>query len=153
MLLKPSFALSKLLLGGEFIFENGVKNPVIQNPTPSEFLSTTFHHVSSNILWAKASYYPFNKIVSGFHIQIGPTLGYSNRSREVRQSRVVDPWGQATRVSTLYFDNGITYGYRISTGIEIKLSKKSIAGFRLDFANNNEGEINTFLGVKVGFKL
>ena len=148
-----SFALNKLLAGAELIFENGVKNPVIQNPSIENFVSTTFHHVSSTILWAKASYYPFNKIVSGFNIQIGPTIGHSFRSSEERASRIVDPTGQSSRSSTLVFNNGFTYGYRISTGIEFNITKKVLAGFRLDFSNNNEAEINTLIGLKAGLKM
>ena len=150
---KSRWGLDKLLLGGEFIFENGVNNPVVQNPTLEEFLSETFQHVSSAIVWAKASYYPIKKIVKGFNIQVGPTFGYSYRSTESRASRVVDAEGNSVRESTLSFDNGFWVGYRISTGIEFDITKKFLAGFRLDFSNNNEGEINTLAGLKVGVKL
>lgn len=150
---KSSFALNKLLFGGELFFENGVKNPVVQNPTTEQFFSNTFGHVSSSILWAKVSYYPFNKIISGFNIQAGPIMGYSYRSTESRASRVVDASGQSTRLSTLSFDNGFTYGYRISTGFEFNISKKFLFGFRLDWANNTKGEINTLAGIKAGIKL
>ncbi len=148
-----SFALDKLLIGGEFIFENGVKNPVIENPTLDEFLSKTFYHVSSTILWPKASYYPFKKIVKGFNIQLGPTIGYSYRSTEIQARRTVNALGQSTRTSTLSFNNGVIYGYRISTGLEFFINKKIITGLRLDFSNNNEAEINTFAGLKIGIRL
>lgn len=147
------FALDKLLVGGELIFENGVKNPVIQNPTQDEFFNKTFQHVSSSILWTKISYYPFRKVIKGFNIQAGPTFGYSSRSTEARASRIIDALGQSTRLSTLSFDNGFIYGYRLSTGIEIPLCKRFLTGFRLDFSNNNKAEINTLAGLKVGFRL
>lgn len=153
ILKKSSFALDKLLVGAELIFENGVKNPKIVNPLQQEFFSKTFQHVSSSILWPKVSYYPFRKIVSGFNIQVGPTVGYSYRSSEQRAQRTVDVLGQSSRLSTLVFDNGFVYGYRISTGMEFKISKKILAGFRLDFSNNNEAEINTLAGLKVGMVL
>jgi hypothetical protein len=153
ILKKSSFALDKLLLGGELIFESGVKNPVIHNPTEEQFFSKTFHHVSSTVLWTKISYYPFKKIIKGFNIQIGPTAGYSYRSTEERASRIVNALGESTRLSTLIFDNGFTYGYRISTGIEFNLNKNLLTGFRLDFSNNNEAEINTLAGIKLGIKL
>jgi hypothetical protein len=146
-------ALDKLLLGGEFILENGVKNPVIQNPTLDEFFSKTFRHTSNTILWGKASYYPFRKIVKGFNIQLGPTVGYSYRSTESQAKRVVDPSGNSVRQSILSFDNGFTIGYRISTGIEFDITEKFQAGFRLDFSDNNKAEINTLAGLKVGFRL
>ena len=150
---RPSFALDKLLVGGELIFENGVKNPIIQNPTQEEFFSKTFQHVSSTVLWTKVSYYPFKKIIRGFNIQVGPTVGYSYRSTEARARRSVDISGQSTRLSTLNFNNDFTYGYRISTGIEFNIAKKLLTGFRLDFSNNNEAEINTLAAIKIGVKL
>jgi hypothetical protein len=150
---KPSFGLDKLLIGGELIFETGVKNPVIQNPSIDDLLAKTFNHLSTTLLWTKASYYPFKKIIRGFNIQVGPTLGHSYRSTEFRRSRSTDAIGQTTRVSTLSFNNNLIYGYRISTGLEFDISKKIITGFRLDFSNNNEAEINTFAAIKLGIKL
>ena len=150
---KSRWGLDKLLLGGEFLFENGVKNPVVDNPTTDDFFAATFQHVSSTILWAKASYYPIKKIVKGFNIQVGPTFGYSYRSAEKQASRVVYSPTVSFRQSTLTFDNGFWVGYRISTGIEFDIAKKFLAGFRLDFSNNNVGEINTLAGLKVGIKI
>ncbi len=150
---KSSFAVDKLLLGGELIFETGVKNPIIENPTLDQFFGRSFQHVSSTILWPKISYYPFRKIINGFNIQVGPTIGYSYRSQESRASRIVDILGNSTRQSTLYFDNGFIVGYRVSTGIEFNLTKKLLTGFRIDFSNNTEGEINTLTGLKFGIKL
>jgi hypothetical protein len=80
---KSNWGLSRLLIGGEFIVENGVKNPVVQNPTFEEFIAKTFRHTSNAIIWTKASYYPFKKVIKGFNIQLGPTFGYSNRSTEM----------------------------------------------------------------------
>lgn len=150
---KAKPGLNKLLLGAELLFENGVKNPIVQNPTIGEFFSTSFQHVSTSQLWIKGSYYPFGKIVKGFNIQIGPTVGYSYRSNEARAARRVDVLGNAVRESTLQFDNGFTIGYRISTGLQFELNHKLQAGFRLDFSNNNEGEINTLAGLSMGLKL
>jgi hypothetical protein len=150
---KSNWGLARLLIGGEFIFENGVKNPVIKNPTLSEFFSKSFQHVSSTIIWTKASYYPFKKIVKGFNIQVGPTFGYSYRSAESQARRAVDALGNSVRQSILAFDNGFIVGYRISTGIEFDITKKVQAGFRLDFSNNDQAEINTLVGLKVGLKL
>lgn len=149
---KPSFPLDRLLLGGELFFENGVNNPVVNNPAPAQFF-TSFQHASSTILWAKASYYPFRKIIPGFNIQIGPTVGYSYRSMEESVALTADVFGRYTRHSKLYFDNGFTYGYRISSGIEFMISKRLLTGLRMDFSNNNEAEINTMVGIKMGVKL
>lgn len=149
---QSKWGLDKLLLGGEFLFENGTKNPVIQNPTADEFFSKTFHHTSNAIIWAKASYYPFKKFVRGFNIQVGPTYGYSYRSTERQARRVVDPLGNSVRQSILSFDNGFILGYRISTGIDFDVTPRIMAGFRLDFSNNTKGEINTLAGLRIGYK-
>lgn len=150
---KPRWGLARLLPGGEILFEHGVKKPVIDNPTVSQFFSSTFRHTSGTILWGKAAWYPFPRYVKGFHIQAGPTLGYFNRSAEQRAMRVVDATGNATRHSVLSFDNGFAVGYRISTGIDWDIRRQWIAGFRLDFANNTKGEINTLAGVRTGIRL
>jgi hypothetical protein len=150
---KSYWGIDKLLIGGELIFESGVKNPIIQNPTLEEFLSVSYYQVSSTILWTKASYYPIKKILKGFNIQLGPTIAHSFRSSETQASRIISTTGESVRRSILTFDNGFTYGYRISTGIEFNLSKKLLTGFRLDFSNNNKAEINTLAGLKFGLKL
>src|SRR5436853_99474 len=106
------------------IFENGVQNPIIQNPTLEEYTSKIFYHISNAILWTKASYYPFKKIVRGFNIQLGPTVGYSYRSKESMVSLIVDASGNSIRQSYLSFDNGFTVGYRISTSIEFEITKR-----------------------------
>jgi hypothetical protein len=149
---KPSFALAKFLIGAELIFESGTKNPVIENPTPTEFLAKSFNHTSSTVLWVKGSYYPFKKILSGFNIQIGPTIGYTQRSREARATLITDPLGSERR-STLLFINSFTYGYRISTGFEFNLSKKVLTGARIDLGDNNDGDVNTLVGIKLGVRL
>lgn len=153
MIRTPRPGIQKLLLGGEILFENGVKNPVIQNPTIGEFFSTSFQHVSTSLLWLKAGYYPFRKIMKGFNIHLGTVAGYSNRSTEIRATRIVDVFGNSVRESTLVFNNGFFIGYRISTGMDFDLNQKLQAGFRLDFSNNNEGEINTLAGISMGIKL
>ncbi|MEO6684049.1 MAG: hypothetical protein ABIN48_14600 [Ginsengibacter sp.] len=142
----PSFALNKLLIGAELIFDNGVKNPPISS-------INSFYHVSSTVLWPKASYYPFNKLLSGLNIQLGPTIGYSYRSQEGGFHLYTDALGNLQRDSKIIFDNGHIYGYRISASLEFNISKKFFIGPRVDWSNNNEAEINTLLGLGLGLKL
>ncbi len=148
---KPVWGLNKFLLGGELVFENGVKNPVIQNPSFSDMIQT-FHQTSNILLWTKAAYFPLKSFLPGFNIQLGPTIGYSQRSSDPQRRTSVDILGNSVRQSTLAFDNGFVVGYRISTGIEFDLSKKWLTGFRLDFSNNNKAEINTHAGLKLGYR-
>src|SRR5436190_1351424 len=86
-------------------------------------LFQSFSQVSNAVLWTKASYYPLKKIVRGFNIQLGPSVGYSYRSKEAAGNVTIDASGNATRQSYLSFDNGFTVGYRISTGIEFDITK------------------------------
>ena len=71
----------RLFAGPELSFENGVKNPKVQNPTFNEFVSKSFAHLTNIILTAKVSYYPFNKIIRGLNLCAGPSIGYSHESR------------------------------------------------------------------------
>jgi hypothetical protein len=152
---KTSPGLRQLLVGGEMIFENGVKNPALSRPgtTVSEDFFYAFYHTSNAVLWPKVSYYPLRKLVKGFNIQLGPTAGYSYRSGESSATISYDGIGNVIRTSSLFFDNGFTIGYRISTGIEFDFTPRIQTGFRLDWSNNNKGEINTLLAVKAGIRL
>ena len=143
---KPSFGMDRLLIGAELIFENGVKNPPIRS-------INSFRHLSSTILWPKASWFPLQNWGRGFNIQIGPTVGYSYRSMEGARSITTNILGEFVRSSQILYDNGMTYGYRISTGFEFEISNKIITGIRVDWSNNNEAEINTLLGLKIGVNL
>ena len=49
--------------------------------------------------------------------------------------------------------NGFTVSYRISTGFEFNINKKILTGIRLDFTDNNEAEINTLAGIRIGVRL
>lgn len=146
---KPKFGINKLLIGPEIIFENGVKNPTI-NSNIIDY--NTFNQVSSSIIWGKVGYYPFTKSFEGLNINIGPTLGYSYRSKEGRISFTRNSLGEITRSSILIFNNTFNFGYRISIGYDFNIEKKIIVGARLDFSNNNIGEINTLAGCKFGVK-
>lgn len=147
----PKSLLNRLLIGSEFSFENGVKNPVINNPTAEEFIRTSFNHVSNSILSGKITYYPFKNLFKGFNISIGPSIGYTFFSFERRAERVTYAPGLTRRMSELGFDNRVILGYRITSGYEFQISQKLLAGFRLDFSNYNNGDINTLAALKCGF--
>lgn len=147
----PRKFVDKLLIGAEFSFENGVKNPVIQNPTSVEFIETSFNHVSNSILSGKISYYPFHSLFKGFNISIGPSIGYTFFSRERSSDRYLLYPGEYIRRSILLFDNKFIFGYRVSTGYEFGVSRRTTAGFRLDFASYDNGDINTLAALKVGY--
>lgn len=151
----PGFGMGRLLLGGEFLFEQGVSSPKmgLLSPTDAQGPFTSFYHVSASTLWPKVSYYPFAKTFAGFNVQAGPTIGYTYFSRQISSSLILDPpTGGAFRRVALDYDHGVRVGYRISTGYEFAIGKKWLAGFRADFSNTQKGEINTMLGAKAGIR-
>jgi hypothetical protein len=103
-------------------------------------------------LWPKISYYPFPKVLSGFNVQLGPTIGHTFYSYSKSSSTLSLPDGEFFRRDVIDYNHGIRVGYRISTGYEFIVVKKWIMGFRADFSNTNEGEINTMLGLKGGIR-
>lgn len=147
----PKTFLGRLLIGVEFSFENGVKNPVIENPTIQEFINKSFAQVSNSIISGKISYYPFRSLFNGFNISAGLSIGYSYATFERSAARVLLYPGEYRRKSELRFDNRLILGYRITTGYEFKINRRVQAGFRLDFANYNNGDINTLAALKVGY--
>lgn len=153
----PRLGLGQLSAGGELIFENGVDEPKIYNTSQSEISYTErfFNHVTGTTLWGKLSYHPFHKILPGLHIALGPTLGYWKRSGEKYASLgtvTKDGANQPVRVSILGFDNGAVIGYRISGGLNFNIKRMYIGG-RVDFSNNTKSEINSILGLTLGYKL
>ena len=81
--------LKHFLIGAELSFENGTRNPVIENPTQEQFISETFAHYSISLISGKITYYPFRSVFNGLNISIGPSIGYMQHSYEVRAQRVV----------------------------------------------------------------
>lgn len=144
----PSKLVGKLFIGPELSFENGVKNPKIQNPSSFEFISKTFGHITNIVLSAKASYYPFRRIISGFNLNVAPAIGYGTLSSEAQATLVPLGNGENARRSILSFDNGIIYGYCVSLGYELKIAKKYSAGARVEVDNYN-GYYNSFWGINV----
>ncbi|HEY9361913.1 MAG TPA: hypothetical protein VIQ00_01530 [Chitinophagaceae bacterium] len=147
----PKKLLSRLLVGAEFSFENGVKNPVIENPTDQEFIRISFQQISNSILTGKISYFPFNSLFNGFNISLGASAGYSFHSFEKSARRFNISPTESERQSTLTFDNRFIIGYRISTGYDFKLSPHIFSRIRLDFANYTNGDINTLAGAGIGY--
>lgn len=144
----PGKRAGKLFIGSELSFENGVKNPKIENPTSSEFVSKTFGHITNIVLSAKASYYPFRNLFSGFNLNVAPVIGYRTLSSEAQTSLVPLGNGQNVRRSILSFDNGVIYGYLVNIGYDLKITKKYSAGIRIELDNYN-GNYNSFWGANL----
>jgi hypothetical protein len=145
--------LNQLQIGSEFLFESGNITPKIDNPTAQEFYSETFYHTSNAVLTFKISYFPLGGcIIRGFNVAIGPSIGYSHQSRERQATGEPLPGGGAIRRSILEFNNDFLLGYKVSTGYEFYFAKKWMTGLRIDFSGYANGDINTFAGLKAGFR-
>jgi len=147
------FALNRLLLGGEMFFENGVNLLSTGNVSGQTWIFGSFRHNSNTVLWGKILYYPFQRILPGLHVGLGPTAGYSLRSLEGSSRISRNVLNEPEKFSEIVNENGFTIGYRISTGLDFNVSHRFVLGIRVDFSNNNLAEINTFVGVKTAIVL
>jgi hypothetical protein len=138
--------------GVELTFENGSTSPKVINPTFQEFFSETYYSTTNIFLTPKIYYYPFSKtFLKGLNIAIGLPVGYTSQNREFQSSYRYDTLTQTSiRRSYLEYINKIVFGYKINAGYDLIISKKILAGVRLDFCNTN-GDINTIISAKVGY--
>lgn len=132
-------------IGLEATIENGKRQPDLDDKF------TAFNQVSNIALTPKLSYYPFNKIVKGFHVGVGPTVGYQCKTEESQWTILSDSNGAFLRRSILEYANDFFIGYRISLNYDFTFVKGFLFGLRTDFSNYNNGDINTLLAVKAGF--
>lgn len=145
-------AKSRLYIGPELCFENGVQTPKMLNPTREEFLyGPQFYHITNTILSAKASYYPLRRIISGFHLVGGVSVGYSNQSTESQADLITLSNGDRIRRSYLQIDNGIIYGYRIGSGYEFRLTRKFSTGIFIELHNYSNNDFNSFWGGNIAW--
>lgn len=139
--------LSKHINAGlEATIENGKVQPGIAD------VYAAYNQVSNASLTPKFNYYPFNKIVKGFNIGLGPTLGYQFKTEESQSTTLFDANGNPYfRRSILKYTNSFFTGYRISVNYDFSFGKRFLLGLRSDFSNYNNGDINTLLSIKAGF--
>lgn len=144
---------SMLRLGAELVFETGVRQPVVYNPTIPEFL-VSFWSSTNFILFPHIKFHPFKSRVSGgLGLSIGPSLGYTWQTTEFRAERLYEPGLQVYfRHSYLEYLNTYLLGYRISASYSYEFTKHWNAGIRLDFSSHTNGDINTLLGLKTGYR-
>lgn len=142
-----------LRLGSDLIFETGVRQPVVNNPTPVQFLES-FWSSTNFVFYPHIKFHPFKfKALSGLGLSIGPSLGYSWQTTEFRAERYYEPALQVyLRRSYLQYLNSYLLGYRISAGYSFDFTRQFNAGIRLDFSSHTNGDINTLLGLKAGYR-
>lgn len=150
---KNKYLLNHLQIGGELCFENAANNPTVINPTPDDFKNEIgFQQISMTSLNGKITFYPFNKIVTGFNISISGGASYYYFSYEGRAVREEYTPTLSRRMSELRFENKFMWGYRISVGYDFFVKKKILFGPRYDFCNYTNGDFNYFLGGRIGYR-
>jgi len=147
---KPS---KHFLFGAEISFENGSIQPKVINPTFQEFIDETYHSTTNIILTPKISYYPFAKtFAKGINITGGISVGYTNQNMEFQSTYIYDNITQmSVRRSYLKYINQVLFGYRITTGYELFVTKKILIGGHLGFSSYTNGDINTSIIGKLGY--
>ena len=143
---------AKLATQAELYFENSTDKITVYNPTPQQFISDRFYHESNSGLAIKLNYYPFNKIVKGFHIGAGPLIVYSLRTYEKRAELIQYSPTLYIRMSEMTSDKKLLAGYRITAGYDIYFSKHWLAGIRADFVRYHDRDLNSLLGIKTGYR-
>ena len=92
--------------------------------------------------------------MKGLNIGVGPSVGYSFQSREWQADYI--PYNSSSNIgvrrSYLEYVNSVIVGYRISAGYDWEFKNGLLTGVRLDFSNYTNGDINTFAGIKLGYK-
>jgi len=144
--------IAKLATQAELYFENSTDKITVYNPTPEQFISDRFYHESNSGLTIKLEYYPFNKIIKGFHIGAGPLLVYSLRTYEIRAQLIQYSPTLSIRMTEMASDKELLAGYRITAGYDIYFSKHCLAGIRADFLQYHGRDLNSLLGLKVGYR-
>lgn len=149
---KQKNLLNKITLGGELYFENGADKATIYNPTPEQFIQERYYHESNTGLSAKLSYYPFKDFFEGFHIAVGPLIVYSIRTYEKRAQLIQYSPTLFIRMSELESDSKLLGGYRLTAGYDIYFTLHWLGGIRADFLQYQGRDLNSLLGVKVGYQ-
>lgn len=149
---QPEDATPRLLVGAELSFESGAKRPVVENPTTAQSLEKSFAQVSNSILSGKLTWYPFGSVLSGFNVAVGPSVGYTHFVSEAsRRNQEIFP-GYTRRETTLRYGDAILFGYRVSAGFELPVTRRILLGIRADFSSYDNGDINTLAAGKIGYR-
>jgi hypothetical protein len=131
-------------VGAEASMESGSKHPSPKN------VYTSFYHVSNTALTLKLNYFPFNRIIKGFNIGVGPTFGYQNLSETSQYMTYYQNNVPVSRSSVITYGDQWFSGYRVSLNYDLFLKRGLLFGLRCDFANYSNGDINTTIGGKIG---
>jgi hypothetical protein len=141
-------------VGIELTFENGNSRPKIINPNYQEFIARTFYNTTNLILTPKVYYFPFTKtFLKGLNICIGFPIGYISKNREFRATYIYDSVTKTSiRRSYLAYTDKFIIGYKVSTGYDLIIFKQLVSGVRVDLCSYSNGDVNTVISGKVGFK-
>ena len=143
--------INKLSTEAELYFENATDKVTVYNPTPQQFIKDRFYHESNSGLVIKLNYYPFNKIIKGFHVGAGPVLAYSLITYEKRAQLIQYSPNLSIRMSEMTSEKKILAGYRITAAYDIYFSRHFFSGIRADFLQYTSRDLNSLLGLKAGY--
>lgn len=139
-------------LSGEFAFEKGSREYIVMILPETDYKRAVYH-ISDVSVHARLSYYPIGAtFLKGLYVAIGPTAGYYFYSREIKETNLPVSGGLVlSRLQTNPANNAFI-GYKISVGYEFYF-KRFLLGARLDWGNDQIGNIKTMYGAKIGWKL
>jgi len=133
-------------------FETCIRKPVhILHPN-GVFEESSYGQTSKTSGWATFKYHPFKHSMDGFSVTIGPTFGVTQSSSEKRMSLSNDPYYGLVRSSVLRTENYFGMGYRIAVQQQFVIKDHFMIGFRADFSNDVNGDVNTFLGGGLSYR-
>ncbi|OJV54255.1 MAG: hypothetical protein BGO31_12960 [Bacteroidetes bacterium 43-16] len=149
---KPRLGLGDFQFGGELFMETGATGQQLVGSSRGD-VDKTYATNTTTSLWVKGSYYPFHKIVPGFYIAVGPTVGYKRQIHSSQLNIVHNPSAQIYRkeILNLEEESAMYLGYRLSFGYDISI-RNFIIGVKGDFNNNTFGNVNLYVGGLVGVK-
>ena len=143
--------ISKFTAEAELYFENATDKVNVYNPTFEQFIHDRFYHESNSGIVFKFNYYPFNKILKGFHVGAGPLIVYSLRTFEKRAQLIQYSPTLSIRMSEMTSDKKLLAGYRVTTGYDINISTHYLFGIRADFLQYSGRDLNSIWGIKLGY--
>jgi hypothetical protein len=133
-------------------FETGIRKPADVLYPNGDLKVTGYGHTSKTSGWATFKYHPFKHSMDGFSVTIGPTFGVTQSSSEKSMSLSNDPYYGLIRRSVLRTENYFGMGYRIAVQQQFVIKDQFMIGFRADFSNDVNGDVNTFLGGGLSYR-
>jgi len=147
---RDTYFWRQFLLGAEFKLETGARQPEVINPTVIQ----SFYQTTNLVFSPKGTFFPFPKtFLRGINISVGASVGYTYQTTESQASYTYDSLSHnIIRTSYLEYNNGVLIGYRVTAGYEYFIARHLLLGAKVDFDSYSNGDINTLLAGKIGYR-